>query len=122
MRIGVPSESAAGERRVALVPEVVAKLVSARFEVALERGAGEAASFPDADYEEHEQASPLDIPVDLHNFKKFPVVDPPGTHKPTGADTRGQIRVESSAELPDYSGRSRPTCASRTSPTRLWST
>ena len=57
-----------------------------------------------ADYEEHEQASPLDIPVDLHNFKKFPVVDPPGTHKPTGADTRGQIRVESSAELPDYSG------------------
>ncbi len=57
-----------------------------------------------ADYEEHEQASPLDIPVDLHNFKKFPVVDPPGTHKPTGPDTRAQIRVDSSAELPDYSG------------------
>ncbi|HUJ65463.1 MAG TPA: hypothetical protein VLX59_08000, partial [Acidimicrobiales bacterium] len=56
------------------------------------------------EYEEHQQASPLDIPVDLHNFKKFPVVDPPGTHKPTGPDTRGQIEVESSAELPDYSG------------------
>ena len=56
------------------------------------------------DYEEHQQASPLDIPVDLHNFKKFPVVDPPGTHKPSGPDTRGQIRVESSAELPDYRG------------------
>ena len=41
-----------------------------------------------ADYEEHQQASPLDIPVDLHNFKKFPVVDPPGMHKPTGPDTR----------------------------------
>ncbi len=56
------------------------------------------------DYEEHQQASPLDIPVDLHNFKKFPVVDPPGTHKPTGPDTRAQIEVDSSAELPDYSG------------------
>ncbi len=46
----------------------------------------------------------MDIPVDLHNFKKFPVVDPPGMHKPTGPDTRAQIRVDSSAELPDYSG------------------
>ena len=35
-----------------------------------------------ADYEEHQQAEFLDIPVDLHNFIKFPVVDPPGTHKP----------------------------------------
>jgi hypothetical protein len=54
-----------------------------------------------ADYEEHQQASPLDIPVDLHNFKKFPVVDPPGTHRPTGPDTRWDIRVEESRELPD---------------------
>jgi hypothetical protein len=57
-----------------------------------------------ADYEDHQQASPLDIPVDLHNFKKYPVVDPPGTHLPTGPDIRAEIRVESSAELPDYSG------------------
>jgi hypothetical protein len=61
-----------------------------------------------ADYEEHQQAGPLDIPVDLHNFKKFPVVDPPGTHKPSGPDTRDQIRIESSPELPDYSGPFRP--------------
>src|SRR5512132_2195079 len=52
MRIGVPKESAAGERRVALVPEIVGKLVPGGFEVLVERGAGEAASFPDADYEE----------------------------------------------------------------------
>ncbi len=57
-----------------------------------------------ADYEEHQQAAPLDIPVDLHNFKKFPVVDPPGTHKPSGPDTRAQISTDSSLELPDYSG------------------
>jgi NAD(P) transhydrogenase subunit alpha len=48
MRIGVPKESADGERRVALVPEIIAKLVPSGFEVLVERGAGEAASFPDA--------------------------------------------------------------------------
>src|SRR6478752_541841 len=52
MRIGVPRETATGERRVALVPEVVGKLVPAGFEVLVQRGAGEAASFPDAAYEE----------------------------------------------------------------------
>ncbi|HKP16887.1 MAG TPA: Re/Si-specific NAD(P)(+) transhydrogenase subunit alpha [Gaiellaceae bacterium] len=52
MRIGVPKESAEGERRVALVPEVVAKLVEAGHEVLVERGAGGAASFEDAAYEE----------------------------------------------------------------------
>jgi hypothetical protein len=61
-----------------------------------------------ADYEEHQQAAPLDIPVDLHNFKKFPVVDPPGKHTPSGPDTRADIEVESSAELPDYSGPFKP--------------
>jgi H+-translocating NAD(P) transhydrogenase subunit alpha len=52
MRIGVPKESADGERRVALVPEIVAKLVPSGFEVLVERGAGEAASFPDAAFED----------------------------------------------------------------------
>src|SRR6266508_4602078 len=50
MRIGVPKETAAEESRVALVPEVIANLQG--FEVQVERGAGEAASFPDAAYEE----------------------------------------------------------------------
>ena len=52
MRIGVPRETAQGERRVALVPEVVAKLVEAGHEVAVERGAGSAASFEDDAYTE----------------------------------------------------------------------
>ncbi len=50
MRIGIPKETAADEARVALVPETVAKLVTAGFEVLAERGAGESASFPDAQY------------------------------------------------------------------------
>jgi NAD(P) transhydrogenase subunit alpha len=52
MRVGVPRETAAGESRVALVPEVVSRLTGGGFEVLVERGAGEAASFPDGDYEE----------------------------------------------------------------------
>jgi NAD(P) transhydrogenase subunit alpha len=52
VKIGVPKETAAGERRVALVPEVVAKLVEAGQDVVVERGAGSAASFEDAAYQE----------------------------------------------------------------------
>ena len=51
MRIAVPRETAAGERRVALVPENVARLVKQKHEVRVEHGAGSAAGFPDAAYE-----------------------------------------------------------------------
>ncbi len=51
MRIGLPTETADHERRVALVPDSIAKLVKAGHEVAVERGAGVAAGFPDAQYE-----------------------------------------------------------------------
>src|SRR5262245_9706990 len=47
MRIGVPRETAEGERRVALVPEVDAKLVEAGHEIVVEGGAGSSASFAD---------------------------------------------------------------------------
>ena len=50
MRVAVPRETAPGERRVALVPETVAKLRAAGFEVRLERGAGSQAGFPDEEY------------------------------------------------------------------------
>ena len=52
MRIGVPKETMAGERRVALVPESGKKLIQAGYEVAVEAGAGEAAGFPDVAYRE----------------------------------------------------------------------
>src|SRR6201999_1357405 len=50
MRVGVPRETATGERRVALVPEVVSRLKG--LSVAVERGAGAAAGFPDEAYAE----------------------------------------------------------------------
>jgi len=52
MRLGVPKETAPGERRVALVPETVGRLAGAGFEVAVERGAGEVAAFPDEAFAE----------------------------------------------------------------------
>ncbi len=48
--IGVPKETFAGEKRVATVPEVVAKLIKLGFSVAVESGAGAAANFSDDDY------------------------------------------------------------------------
>ncbi len=50
MKIGVPRETTAGERRVALVPEAVAKLVKAGSEVVVESGAGVGASHDDEAY------------------------------------------------------------------------
>ena len=51
MRVAVPKETGAGERRVALVPDAVAKLASSGFTFAVERDAGLAAGFTDAEYE-----------------------------------------------------------------------
>jgi len=47
MRIGVPKETAAGEHRVALVPEVVSKLVAKDLEVLVQSGAGAGALLSD---------------------------------------------------------------------------
>ena len=51
MRIAVAKEIEPSERRVALIPDVVSKLVQQGFEVWIESGAGEKALFNDSDYE-----------------------------------------------------------------------
>jgi NAD(P) transhydrogenase subunit alpha len=48
--IAVTRERREGETRVAAVPETVKKLIGLGFSVTVEAGAGEAASYPDADY------------------------------------------------------------------------
>jgi len=48
--IGVPKETAVGEKRVATVPEVVEKLIKLGFKVAVESGAGDAANCSDDTY------------------------------------------------------------------------
>jgi NAD(P) transhydrogenase subunit alpha len=51
IRIGVPGEQARGECRIAATPESVAKLKTAGFDVTVQRGAGQAAGYSDAQYE-----------------------------------------------------------------------
>lgn len=50
MRIGIPAETLAGEKRVASVPDVVEKLIKLGFEVAVQSGAGDAANISDDAY------------------------------------------------------------------------
>jgi NAD(P) transhydrogenase subunit alpha len=52
VRIGVPRETAPGERRVALVPDSISKLTATGLDVAVESGAGSEASVPDEAYRE----------------------------------------------------------------------
>jgi NAD(P) transhydrogenase subunit alpha len=52
MRIGVPKETAAGEHRVALVPEVVGKLKAKGLDVVVQSGAGADALLSDAAFAE----------------------------------------------------------------------
>ena len=50
MKIGIPKETAAGETRVAAVPDTVAKMTKAGMEVLVETGAGAASYMRDEDY------------------------------------------------------------------------
>ena len=52
MKVGVPRETAAGERRVALVPDSVARLAPTGVGVVVDAGAGTAAAFTDDAYRE----------------------------------------------------------------------
>lgn len=52
LNVGVPKETAAGERRVAIVPDVVQRLVDSGFAVVVERGAGASSFFADEAYRE----------------------------------------------------------------------
>ena len=52
MIIGICSETFPGERRVAVIPAVVPSLTSQGLEVLVEAGAGDAAGFTDAAFEQ----------------------------------------------------------------------
>jgi H+-translocating NAD(P) transhydrogenase subunit alpha len=52
VKIGVPKESAQGERRVALIPDVVKSLRKSELQVGVESGAGAGAGHPDEEYSE----------------------------------------------------------------------
>lgn len=51
MNIGIPKELYTDEKRVALIPAIIPKLLSAGFKITVEKGAGSLAGFSDSDYE-----------------------------------------------------------------------
>ncbi len=91
MRIGVPKETAPGERRVALVPESAKKLIQAGYEVAIEAGAGDAAGYPDAGYRETGATIESDAAVLLGSSDLVLKVGPP-TIGGGGRDESGWMR------------------------------
>ncbi|WP_025821097.1 Re/Si-specific NAD(P)(+) transhydrogenase subunit alpha [Shewanella marina] len=52
MKLGLPKENFAGETRVALIPANIARLIKKQIEVVVESGAGLAAGFTDAEYQQ----------------------------------------------------------------------
>lgn len=75
MRVGIPAEKAPDERRVALVPESVGRLVKRGAEVVVERGAGNAASIGDERYAE--SGAVLGTSTDAWTADLVAVVGPP---------------------------------------------
>ena len=59
LKVAVLKETRPGERRVAMVPAVVDKLVKLGADVRMESGAGEAVSLPDSAYQNVTFASDL---------------------------------------------------------------
>lgn len=80
--IGVPRESAADERRVALVPKVVERLHAAGLDVVVETGAGTGALIPDEHYQQAGATIGDPWPADLVVKVNPPTVDEIGLLKP----------------------------------------
>jgi NAD(P) transhydrogenase subunit alpha len=85
MQVGVPKETVEGERRVALVPEVVRKMAAKGFEVLVEAGAGDEAMLTDAAYED----AGATISADVWDAEVVAKVAPPTAAEieKLGADT-----------------------------------
>jgi NAD(P) transhydrogenase subunit alpha len=78
MRLGVPRETFPGERRVAIVPAVVAPLKKLGLHVVVERGAGESAGFADASYED--QKATVGSRFDVFRAEIVAMVRAPGAN------------------------------------------
>jgi len=101
MKLGVPKETFPGERRVAIVPVIVAGLRKLGIDVIVERGAGEPAGFPDSAYQE--QQATLGSREDVFQADILAMVRTPGANPDNEAqldnirmliDRVGQLRAQ----------------------------
>lgn len=83
MLLGVPKETFPGERRVAVVPSVIAPLAKLGIQVVVETGAGEAAGFPDAAYTA--QQATVGSRADVFGADIVAMVRTPGANTAAGA-------------------------------------
>ena len=92
MTLGVPKETFPGERRVAIVPAIVAGLRKLGVDVLIERGAGEAAGFTDAAYvEQHATVGSRD---DIFQSDIVAMVRTPGANPDHGAADVARLRSD----------------------------
>lgn len=107
MRIVIPKEVAEGETRVAMPPASVKKLVSDDVTIAIEAGAGESASFSDAEYSDAGAEIISDLPTLMRDADVVLKVAPPtqrnGQHEadliPSGAVLVAMMRPHENAGL-----------------------
>jgi proton-translocating NAD(P)+ transhydrogenase subunit alpha len=92
VRIAVPKETAAGERRVALVPESCKKLRDAGYEISIEAGAGVQASFPDDAYRDLGVAIESDPAILLGSADLVLKIAAPATSRNGGRDETAWMR------------------------------
>jgi len=92
MRIAVPKETRAGERRVALVPESCKKLVQAGFTVAVESGAGASAFLADDAYRQAGASVEADPAALLGSADFVLKVNPPAHGGAGGRDEAAWMR------------------------------
>ena len=94
MRLGVPTETFAGERRVAVVPSVLPAYRKIGIDVVIEPGAGEAAGFLDAAYaEQGARLAPRDevFDADIVAMVRAPGANPTGGAADTARLKPGQV-------------------------------
>ena len=89
MKLGVPRETFPGERRVAIVPAVVPTLKKLGIDVVVERGAGDAAGFPDIAY--GDQVT-IGSRADVFASEIVAAVRTPGANPSHGVDDLGLMR------------------------------
>jgi H+-translocating NAD(P) transhydrogenase subunit alpha len=92
MRVAVPKERARDERRVALTPDVVARMSKQGFEILIEQGAGVASSFPDAAYAEAGARVVADTAQLYRDAEVILKVQPPDTDE-VALCRKGQVLI-----------------------------
>ena len=92
MKVGVVKETLPGERRVALVPDTVTKLIAAKLEVAVQAGAGGQAFYADEAYQKAGAALVADARTVLSQADAVLKVQPPSLDE-VGALKSGAILI-----------------------------